>query len=108
MSLDSGRFARAVEEDARLVILRALAACPDGRLNESLLADVLDEFGHSRTRDWLRTQLNRLEELGALMLDAAGSVLVAEISAAGLDHIERRVAIAGVRRPRQGATRNGA
>lgn len=102
MTLDSGRFARAVDEDARLVILRALALRPDGRLNESLLADVLDQFGHSRTRDWLRTQLHRLAELGALELSEAGSVMVAAITVAGVDHVERRATIAGVRRPRPG------
>lgn len=103
MTLDSGRFARAVEEDARLVILRALAVRHDGRLNETLMSVVLDEFGHSRTRDWLVTQLRALEDLGAICLSQSGSVLIAEITAAGVDHVERRSVISGVRRPRPGA-----
>jgi len=86
-------------EDARLIILRELAAQPDGRLNEVLLEKVLDAFGHRRSRDWIRTQLRKLQELGAVRTTEAGTVLVAAITRAGMDHVERRSIIEGVARP---------
>lgn len=85
--------------DARLVVLKELAAQPDGRLNEALIEKVLDVFGHTRSRDWIRTQLRKLEELGAVHVIEAGTVLVAAITRAGLDHVERRSFIEGVARP---------
>lgn len=89
--------------DARLVILKELAAQPDGRLNEVLIERVLDVFGHRRSREWIRTQLRKLEELGAVGLDDVGTVLVATLKRAGLDHVERRSLIDGVARPSPGA-----
>lgn len=88
--------------DARLVILKELAAQADGRLNEVLLEKVLDVFGHRRSREWIRTQLRKLEELGAVKLDEVGTVLVAALTRAGLDHVERRSFIDGVARPSPG------
>ena len=89
-------------QDARLVILKELAGQPDGRLNEVLLEKVLDVFGHRRSRDWIRTQLRKLEELGAVRLTEVGTVLVAAITRVGLDHVERRSFIDGVARPSPG------
>jgi hypothetical protein len=91
-----------VETDARLVILRALAAENDGRLNETLIAANLDLSGHRRSREWTRTQLRFLTDLGALELTEAGTVLIAEITRAGVDHVERRRVIEGVARPSLG------
>lgn len=89
--------------DARLVILKELAVQPDGRLNEALIEKVLDVFGHKRSREWIRTQLNKLAELGAVELVPAGSVLVACLRRPGLDHVERRAFLDGVARPSLGA-----
>lgn len=88
-----------VTKDARLVILRELAAMPDGRLNEVVLTAVLDAFGYRRSREWVRTQLNVVAELGAVRISEVGSVLVAEITRAGVDHVERRSVIDGIARP---------
>lgn len=85
--------------DARLVVLKELAAQRDGRLNEVILERVLDVFGHRRSRDWIRTQLRKLEELGAVKVDEVGSVMVATITRVGLDHVERRAFVEGVNRP---------
>lgn len=91
-------------EDARLVILRELARQADGRLNETLVARTLDAFGYNRSREWVRTQLNKLAELGAVRLASidrpeAEPLCVATITRAGLDHVERRHALDGVARP---------
>jgi hypothetical protein len=88
--------------DARLVILKELTSQADGRLNEVILERVLDVFGHRRSREWIRTQLRKLEELGAVRLDEVGTVLVAAITRAGVDHVERRSVIEGVARPSLG------
>lgn len=85
--------------DARLTILKELARQPDGRLNEALLTTVLDMFGHHRSREWVRTQIRKLEELGAVSVDEVGTVLVPQIRRAGLDHVERRSFLEGVARP---------
>lgn len=90
-------------QDARLVILKELAIQPDGRLNEVILERVLDAFGHRRSREWIRTQLRKLEELGGVRIDEVGTVLVAAISRAGMDHVERRSFLDGVARPSPGS-----
>ncbi|UWU13259.1 hypothetical protein N2599_14010 [Rhizobium sullae] len=89
--------------DARLVILRALNDQSDGRLNDSLLADVLDTYGHHRSRDWIRQQLRFLADLGAVKNTDIGPVMVAAITRLGADHVERRTQLEGVKRPSIGA-----
>ena len=86
-------------EDARLVILKELAKQTSSSLNETILQKVLETFGHTRSREWVRTQMRKLEELGAVSLVAAGTVMIATLRQPGLDHIERRSLIEGVARP---------
>ena len=95
----SENFDEYLTADARLVMLRELNQQIDGRLNEVLLTKALDTFGHNRSREWVRTQLRKLQELGAVKVTEAGSILVAAITRAGIDHIERRSIIEGVARP---------
>jgi hypothetical protein len=83
----------------RLIILRELVAQPDYRLNETLLLRVLETFGHRRSRDYLRDQLRWLDEMGAVTLTEAGTVLIAELTRRGRDHVERRTVIEGIARP---------
>ena len=93
-------YANFVAEDIRLIILRALATEVDYTLNENLLAAELDLFGHRKGRDYIRNELRWLEsEAGAITLREAGSVMIATLTQRGRDHVERRVALAGVKRP---------
>lgn len=92
-------LADAIAADARLMILKELVKQVDGRLSELLIRRVLDVYGIRRDRDWIVTQLRKLEALGAIELQEAGDVLVARISAAGRDHVEERAIIHGVTRP---------
>ncbi|CAN0654324.1 hypothetical protein JF546_09760 [Nitratireductor aquimarinus] len=92
-------YAAFAKADARLIILKELSRQTDGRMNETMLTSVLDTFGHRRSRDWVRTQLRALEELGTVNLVEAGTVLIASISRAGLDHVERRTVIEGIAKP---------
>lgn len=86
--------------DARLVILRALAEQTDGRLNETLLSMTVETYGHRRSRDWVRTQMRALAELGAIRIIKAGEeFLIGELTRLGQDHVDRRAVVEGVARP---------
>jgi hypothetical protein len=92
-------YAEHLEADARLIILRELGQQLDGRLNENALTKALDTFGYNRSREWTRTQMRKLADVGAVKLTEAGSVMVAGITRAGVDHVERRSVLEGVARP---------
>lgn len=92
-------LADAISGDARLRILKELVAQGDGRLSDLLLQRVLDLYGIRRDRDWIATQLRKLEALGAIELQTAGETLVARITRAGRDHVDERAIIEGVTRP---------
>jgi len=88
-----------IAEDARLFILRELAAQTDGRLNEILLQRLLEaRYGIARSREWVQTQMRKLAELEAIaLIDAA--FLIADIERPGRDHLACRSIIAGITRP---------
>ncbi len=88
-----------IAEDGRLVMLRELAAQTDGRLNEIMLMRVLDAFGISRSREWVRTQMRALAELDAVRVTENGTVMIAQLTRAGRNHVERRSIIDGISRP---------
>lgn len=68
-----------------------------------MLERVLDVFWHRRSRDWIRTQLGKLRELGTISITEVGTVQVASITRVGMDHVERRSFVEGVARPSPGA-----
>lgn len=90
---------RIIREEARLIVLKELASQPDGRLNSSMLVDMLTTFGITKSREWLHDELRQLAELGAVIVREIGSVRVAELTAKGADHVNRRIVIEGVKRP---------
>lgn len=92
-------FEQYLVEDARLVILRELNGQLDGRLNDTLITRVLESFGHRRSREWVRTQLHVLKDVGAIGITEAGTVMVAELKRPGRDHVERRAQLGGVALP---------
>ncbi|MBP1852698.1 hypothetical protein [Rhizobium halophytocola] len=92
-------FEEHAAQDARLIILKGLNDQTDGRLNESMLTTVLNTFGHNRSREWTRTQMLKLKELGAVVIVQAGTVMIASITRAGVDHLERRSVIDGIAKP---------
>ncbi len=88
------------DETVRLTLLRALAAEADKRLNETMLMRTLEAFAFKRGRNYLRNQLRWLEqEAGAVKLHEIGSVVIAEITDAGIDHVERRLLLDGILAP---------
>jgi hypothetical protein len=92
-------YSEVLTADGRLIILRELSRQTDGRLNETILMSVLDSFGHRRSREWVRQQLRALKDVGGIAITEAGSVMIAEITRAGLDHVDRRAVLEGVARP---------
>lgn len=96
-------FADALVKDGRLRILQALDRMTDDRLGDAMLVTELDGWGHRRSRDWVRTQLRALAEVGAVRIVVdSDAVMVAELTRAGADHVGRRVVIEGVKAPEPG------
>lgn len=96
-------FASILQEDARLRILQALAQQTDHRLSDIMLGHALDAWGIRRSRDYVRTQLRGLAEVGAVVIrEDSDAVMVAEITPLGRDHVLRRGIIDGVKRPEPG------
>ena len=88
-----------IREDARLVILKALAKQVDERLHSGFLQTKLSEFGIDRQREWVHSELDWLAEIGAVTLRKVGSVVVAELTDKGARHLRRAIAIDGIARP---------
>jgi ribosomal protein L12E/L44/L45/RPP1/RPP2 len=92
-------YQEAIAGDARFYILRELGQQVDGHLNEVSLRRVLDAGGIRRSREWIATQLRKLEELDAITISQAGDLMIAHIAQAGRDHIAERSVIVGITRP---------
>jgi hypothetical protein len=88
-----------IREEARLIILKALAGQVDERMNSSLLQRELESFAISRERAWVHDELRWLREMGAVVLAEAGSVLIATLTEKGTRHLDRKLAIEGIKRP---------
>jgi hypothetical protein len=88
-----------IREEARLIILKALADQVDERMNSSLLQRELENFAISRERAWVHDELRWLREMGAVVLAEAGTVLIATLTEKGTRHLERKIAIEGIKRP---------
>lgn len=91
-------------EDRRLVILRGLAAAVQYRVNAYLLRSFCDQVGHTTSADRLAADLAWLAEGGLLSIaQPSPDVLVATLTARGLDVAEGRASHPGVKRPTPGA-----
>lgn len=88
-----------IREEARLIILRELYAQANYALHDGLLQGVLEAWGISRSRDWVREELNWLEDMAAITRSEQGSVVIAQLAPKGVEHVERRLVIEGVKRP---------
>lgn len=88
-----------VRPDARLIILKALAAQTDERLHSGFISEELIRFGIDRPREWIHGELDWLEQMGAVTLFKPGTVVVATLTDKGARHLRRAVVIEGVKRP---------
>ncbi len=88
-----------IREQARLIVLKALAQQVDETLNSDLLIHELRPFGIRKSREWVHDELAWLREMGAVSIVVAGSVMVATLTEKGHRHLDREIAIDGVQRP---------
>lgn len=88
-----------IREEARLVILTALRSEFNHALAENGLQLALDMAGINKPREWLREELRYLDRLEAVKLVREGSVVIAELTRKGIEHLERRLIIEGIKRP---------
>ncbi len=95
----SDRMDQIIREEARLIILKALSLQVSERLNSNLLVPELERFGISKTRAWVHGELNYLQEMGAVSLVPAETVVIATLTDLGHRHLQRVIAIEGIKRP---------
>ena len=94
------KFKDFLREDIRLVILRVLEELPMYRANSSTLFLALDQYGHSCSRDTVKTELYWLQEQGLVTLEEVDPVLVSTLTERGHDVALGRTRVPGVKRPR--------
>ena len=92
-------FAQLLNEDERLVLLRALEQDLGYSHNESILHSILERFGHKCSRDKVKTHLVWLQEQGLVTLETVGDIYVATITQRGADVATGRAMVPGVKRP---------
>lgn len=90
-----------LQQHLRLAILRVPAGQPNHASNDSFVTDVVRTLGFNPTRDAVRAELRWLESVNAVRIDDATfpGTWVVTLRERGLDHVERRLLIDGVRRP---------
>ncbi|WP_405119204.1 ArsR family transcriptional regulator [Pseudomonas leptonychotis] len=93
------QYAEYLRQDIRLVILRLLVEMTAYRANSSVLTMALDSYGHTLSRDQVKTELSWLAEQGALTLEDVGPVLVATLTERGQDIAAGRARVPGIKRP---------
>ncbi|MCB2186952.1 MAG: ArsR family transcriptional regulator [Deltaproteobacteria bacterium] len=98
----SADYQKTVSEHLRITVLRLLADQVDYSLNESLLLDLVGNFGFAPSRDRLRTELAWLAEQGLVTLGGVDHCRVAILTPRGEDVARCRAVAPGVKRPRPG------
>ncbi|MCB1470890.1 MAG: hypothetical protein KDK08_27865 [Rhizobiaceae bacterium] len=93
-------YAKRIREDARLIILRALAE----QINETLASNVIQEdvlpvFAIRQDRDWVHVQLDWLANVGVITVTPASTVRIATLTNMGRQHLDRDIAVQGITRP---------
>ena len=92
-------FSQLMASDLRLVILRLLAEDPGYSMNESVIQSAVKMFGHTVSRDRIKTELRWLEEQGLVTNQEVSTVLVANLTGRGSDVASGAARVDGVKRP---------
>jgi repressor of nif and glnA expression len=90
---------KTVRPNARLIILKALAAQTNESLHSGFIAAELAYLGIDRPRPWIHGELDWLDEMGAVTLIKADTVVVATLTEKGHRHLRRAMVIEGIDRP---------
>ena len=93
-------FREFVLADQRLLILRSLREMAGYSANESILDECLEAYGHSISRDAVRTQMRWLEEQGLITVEKVGETLVAKLTGRGDDVATGQAVVDGIKKPR--------
>ena len=88
-----------IREHARLIMLRELHQQSNYASNDSMLQQVLESFGIAKSRDWIRSEIDWLADMGAVTKAVVGSAWIITLAPKGFEHVERRLLIEGVKRP---------
>lgn len=86
-------------EQARLIILKALAEQVGESLNSDLLVHQLHQFWIRKERAWVHDELAWMAAMGAVRLIDAGTLKIAVLTEKGARHLRREIAIEGIQRP---------
>jgi len=99
--IDLGDMDRRMREDARLIVLKALADMqPDETLQSGYLQEAIATYvGIRRDRDWVHDELNWLADRAAIRVRRAGTVMIATLLEKGHRHLRREIVIEGIKRP---------
>lgn len=92
-------YGQHIAAHVRITILRLLESQPTYKLNSSLLCDGCDAMGLPVTRDGIATQLAWLAEQGLVTLDDLGRLVIAKLTARGLDVAHGKARVPGVKPP---------
>lgn len=95
-------YGKVVAEHLRITILRLLAEQSDYTLNDSLIRDMVPEFGFRPSRDMVRTQLAWLDEQGLVRVSNTGGCHVAHLTERGEEVAKGYATVPGVKRPPPG------
>lgn len=88
-----------MREQARLIMLRALADQEFEALNSDLMVRELEPFAIRKTRAWVHDEFSYMAEMGAIEVEPAGSLQIAKLTEKGHRHLRREIAIEGIKRP---------
>ena len=92
-------YADTVRQHLRITILRCLAEENDYKLNESLLASLLSDFGFTRSHAEIRTEIAWLAEQGLVAVEDVRGLQIAGLTERGGDVAASRAIVPGVKRP---------
>ena len=92
-------YLKHLSEHRRITILRVLKDAPAFFANDSVLQEMAARVGVSSTRDQVRADMQWLRDVGLVTLETFQDVLVATITARGIDVALGLVMVEGVKRP---------
>jgi Fe2+ or Zn2+ uptake regulation protein len=98
----SKSYAEVLTEDRRLVLLKLLAESTGYKATGYVLQPALESLGHVASMDAIRTDLAWLAEQGLVRLEEVGGVVIATITARGIDVGAGRATVPGVKKPLPG------
>lgn len=92
-----------IRQHLRITILRLLAEDPNYTMNDSIISDLVGNYGFTPSRDKVRTELAWLREQGLVDYDDDDGIIISVLTRRGDDVAHGRSRVPGVKRPGPGA-----